>query len=100
MDKIEVLVVRDPDSETGLEVWLNGKHLSTTDPRYTFDIIDIGAGEPYTAADWQENRDAAMSVGSAAFAAAVAEAYDAYVGTKYVPNVVIDEDGNYQEDEA
>jgi hypothetical protein len=45
--KIEVLHVRDPDSECGLEVFVNGESVG-------FDYEDVDPGRGYSREDWDE----------------------------------------------
>lgn len=48
-DKIEILVVRDPDMENDIRVFVNGQE---SDAPF---VYDVDAGHGYTADDWVEN---------------------------------------------
>lgn len=79
---IEILVVRDPDSDNQIEVWLDGDKLAWAE--YT--LIEVDAGRGYDYADWLDNvrhvlADPVMSTG---FHAAVEAAYADPPGKKYI----------------
>ena len=83
MGLIEILMIRDPDSATDIEVWLDGVKLDDSDPR--LNVIDVDAGAGWAADDWQESmRCAVESCQTDGFRTAVATAYADPPGAKYI----------------
>lgn len=77
--KVEIVHGRDPDSECGLTVFLNGESVKFTEE-------DIDPGRGYTREDWDERiRDAEEdTTSSPAFKEAVLSTLEAYSGNKYI----------------
>lgn len=77
---LEMLVVRDPDADTEVDLWLNGE--PTTVDR----AVDVDPGRGYTREDWEDSKQFFSQDRnlSEAFARAVVAAYDAYADNEYV----------------
>lgn len=91
MDKkplVEVLVVRDPDYYTDVEVWVNGV-------RWAGEIVTVDPGAGHERSEWVAARD--NVTGSPEFVAAAREAYDRYADSKYLLDDDEDED-DYEAD--
>lgn len=78
--RIEVIVVRDPDSASEVSVVADGRLLAETDVEEHH--VDAGAG--YEWEDWCESRDAAVASASAAAARLLGEAFDDPPGAEHV----------------
>ena len=77
---IEILVVRDPDSSNGVQVWQDGDEV-TGDCVVVH--VDAGAGWDY--ADWRDNAGGAVAaMRSDAAKAAVIRIFEDPPGTKYI----------------
>lgn len=77
--RVEILHVRDPDSECGVTVWLDGVPAD-----YIYQDIDPGRG--YSRSEWDERIAAARADmdTSEAFSAAVVEALEHTSDNKYI----------------
>ena len=80
---IEILVVRDPDSENDITVWIDGVE---QDWRDGINIVQVDAGAGYTFEDWRETADAWERDDSISddFRRAVKEAYLDPPGRQYI----------------
>ena len=77
---LEMLVVRDPDADTEVDLWLNGEPV-TVDR-----AVDVDPGRGYLREDWEESKqffgqDPNLSE---AFARAVVSAYETYADNQYI----------------
>ncbi len=81
MDEIEIVVVRDPDAGTGVQVFLAGKEV-TADKAVTVTVIDPGSG--WSREDWNQAREDAVTGASPAAAAALAEGYDGFADSQFI----------------
>lgn len=70
---IEVLMVRDPDHATEVEVFLNGRPLGDS-AQISLSEFDIDPGAGYVWSDWVDSRAADIAAASPAAAAALREA--------------------------
>lgn len=79
--RIDIVHVRDPDSESTIQVFVDG--VETTD--YRMFSLDIGASGP-SAAEWAERQAEAVARASdrPAVAAAVDAAYEAYADSSWL----------------
>lgn len=77
--RVEILHVRNPDSECELEVWIDGEPVE-------FTMEDIDPGRGYVRSEWDQRiADARTDESvSAAFRAAVVEALEGMSDNKYI----------------
>lgn len=75
--KIELLHVRDPDSDCDIRLWIDGKQVAV-------ECVDIDPGRGYSREDWDENIAWAEKLPPGSFRDAVLEAYRANAGSEYV----------------
>lgn len=75
--KLEVVVVRDPDGATHIEAYLGGKPIEADEY-----LIDAGSG--WTWSDWQVARDQNLTAASAKARKALLEHYSDPPGGEYV----------------
>lgn len=79
MSTIEIIVVRDPDGDNEVSVYLDGKQTQ----EYVLYSIDAGRG--YDLADWEEARESAIEQASSdEVAAALDSAYGDPPGEEYI----------------
>lgn len=85
---IEILVVRDPDSENDVRVWVDGRPAGH--PDVVIIEVDAGAGWDYT--DWVESAaEASKLARSEAFRWAVDSAYADPPGRRYIDGMPDDD---------
>jgi hypothetical protein len=80
MPKIEVLAIRDPDTETNVQIWIDGVRFDN----YAYESVDPGAGHELYA--WLGNQLTVMTNDdySEGFKAAALAAYASYDDSEYV----------------
>lgn len=93
--KIELMVVRDPDSSDDVTMFVDG--VETTE--YAEEHIDPGAG--YSLSDWNAHTESVMTDESysPAFREKVAEYRDEFKGNQYIEDDTGDEDEDEEEEE-
>jgi hypothetical protein len=76
--RIEILVVRDPDGDTDLMIWIDGQRTEQVD---TYEV-DAGRGYPYS--EWRDARDYDVERASVNAKPMIAAAFDDPPGREYI----------------